>query len=180
MELIFVFITILWIGEFVFFPSLKKEEKSKQKTFQVILAVIVTIIVLNALMAWQEVLIIDSRAVAAVGLIIYAAGLILRYWSLIILGKNFSRKVEVSREQELVSHGPYQYLRHPSYTGLFLLTTAVPLFVGNLLGFFLSIPLMYWALNRRMKEEEGFMEEVMGERYVEWKKKRYKLLPFII
>lgn len=180
MTIIFIIITILWIGEFIFFPSLNKEERSKQKTFLIILAAILTIIIVNAVMAWQNILLVESSVLQAVALVIYASGLIIRYWALIMLGTNFSRNVEVSKEQELISHGPYKYVRHPSYTGLFLLATAVPLFVGNLLVFVLAIGLMYMVINRRIKEEEGFMEDVMGDRYVQWKNERYKLLPFII
>lgn len=180
MTIIFIIITLLWIGEFIFFPSLNKEEKSQQKSFRVILAAILSIIVVNALMAWQNVLLVESTLLQAVSLIIYASGLVIRYWALIMLGSNFSRNVEVSKEQELISHGPYRYVRHPSYTGLFLLVMAVPLFVGNLLVFGLAVALMYFVLNQRMKEEEGFMEDVMGERYIQWKNERYKLLPFII
>ncbi|MCC5889836.1 MAG: isoprenylcysteine carboxylmethyltransferase family protein [Alkalibacterium sp.] len=180
MTIVFIIITLLWIGEFIFFPSLNKEEQSKQKSFRVILAAILSIILVNALMAWQNVLLVDSSVLQAVALVIYASGLVVRFWALIMLGNNFSRNVEVSKEQELISHGPYKYVRHPSYTGLFLLATAVPLFVGNVLVFILAVALMYVVLNRRMKEEESFMEEVMGERYVRWKNERYKLLPFII
>lgn len=180
MTIVFIIITLLWIGEFIFFPSLNKEEQSKQKSFRVILAAILSIILVNAFMAWQGILLVDSTALQAIALVIYASGLTIRFWALIMLGSNFSRNVEVSKEQDLISHGPYKYVRHPSYTGIFLLATAVPLFVGNLLVFVLAVVLMYVVLNRRMKEEEGFMEEVMGERYVQWKNKRYRLLPFII
>ncbi|GAB2491556.1 hypothetical protein GCM10008929_14730 [Alkalibacterium psychrotolerans] len=180
MTIVFIIITLLWIGEFIFFPSLNKEEQSKQKSFRVILAAILSIIIVNAVMAWQNILLVDSPLLQAVALVIYGSGLVIRFWALIMLGTNFSRNVEVSKDQELISHGPYKYVRHPSYTGLFLLATAVPLFVGNLLVFVLAVALMYVVLNRRMNEEESFMEDVMGDRYVQWKKERYKLLPFII
>lgn len=109
----------------------------------------------------------------------YSIGIILRYWSSILLGQNFSRDVEVSKNQELISNGPYRYMRHPLYTGLFLLTIAVPLFVGNIAVFLLAILLMYNMLNRRILEEERFMEEVLGARYVRWKNERYKFVPFV-
>lgn len=179
MIILFILITILWLGEFVFFPSLEKEERSQQKTFRQILVSILLIISLNAIMFWFDILRVENIYLQGFALVIYSAGLILRYWSLILLGNHFSRNVEVSKDQELISHGPYKYVRHPLYTGLFLLTIAVPLFVGNLLVFLLAIILMYWVLNHRSLEEESFMEEVLGARYVHWKKERYRFLPFI-
>lgn len=179
MTILFILITLLWLGEFIFFPSLEKEERSQQKTLLIILATILLIIVINAMMFWFDILLVKNIYLQGLALVIYSAGLILRYWSLILLGKSFSRDVEVSKDQELISHGPYKYVRHPLYTGLFLLTIAVPLFVGNLAVFLLAVILMYMVLNRRILEEESFMEEVLGTRYVEWKNERYRFLPFV-
>lgn len=179
MTVLFIIITLLWLGEFVFFPSLEKEERSQQKTFRAILATILFIIIINAIMYWTSFLLIESPYLQGVALVIYSIGIILRYWSSILLGKNFSRDVEVSKNQELISHGPYRYVRHPLYTGLFLLTIAVPLFIGNITVFLIAIALMYNVLNRRIVEEEKFMEEVLGARYVRWKNERYKFVPFI-
>lgn len=173
MNILFIIITLFWLGEFLIFPSLKKEEKSSKKSFPAILASILFIIILNAIMYFKDIFLVDKTFLKVIALVIYLSGLVLRYWSLILLGKNFSRDVEVSNEQELISHGTYKYFRHPLYLGLFLLTTAVPLYVGNIIVFLLAIFIMSFVINIRIKEEESFMEEVLGERYVSWKNKRY-------
>ena len=173
MNILFIIITLFWLGEFLIFPSLKKEEKSRKKSFSIILSSILLIVILNAIMYFKDILLFDNTLLKVLALIIYTSGLILRYWSLILLGQNFSRDVEVSNEQELVSHGTYKYFRHPLYLGLFLLTIAVPLYVGNILVFFLSILIMSIVINIRIKEEESFMENVLGERYISWKNERY-------
>lgn len=178
MDIIFIFITFLWLGEFLIFPSLKKEEQSRKKSFSLILSSILFIISLNALMYFKDILLIDKAFLKIVALIIYSSGLLLRYWSLILLGKNFSRDVEVSGGQELISRGTYKYIRHPLYLGLFLLTIAVPLYVGNIIVFLLAIGIMFVSINLRIEEEESFMEEVLGPRYLYWKNERYKFIPF--
>lgn len=176
---IFIIITILWIAEFLIFPSLEKEEQSREKSFSLILASILFVIIVNAVMVWLDVLLIHSLAFKIIGLILYLTGLVLRYWSLILLGKNFSRDVEVYRDQELISHGTYKFIRHPLYTGLFLLTVSVPLYCGNLMVFLAAVVIMVAAINIRINEEERFMEDVLGDRYVEWKNQRSKMIPFI-
>ncbi|AQS53143.1 hypothetical protein BW727_100750 [Jeotgalibaca dankookensis] len=173
LNFIFIIITILWLGEFLLFPSLDKDIKSEQKTYSVIFIAIIAIILLNASMFFMSILIIDCFLFRILGLIIYFMGLVLRYWSLILLGKNFSRNVEVRMDQTLIIRGSYKYLRHPLYIGLFLLTVAVPLYTGDLLIFLVAVILMYHVLRIRIKEEEDFMEEYLGERYVKWKKDRY-------
>lgn len=166
-------ITVLWLGELLIFPSLDKDIKSEQKTYSIIFIAIIAIILLNAIMFFMNILIINRFLFKILGLIIYFMGLVLRYWSLLLLGKNFSRNVEVRMNQTLISRGPYKYIRHPLYIGLFLLTVAVPLYTGNLLIFLVAIFLMHRVLTIRIKEEEDFMEEYLGERYVKWKQDRY-------
>lgn len=179
MTYIFIFMTFLWIIEFFIFPSLKKDERSDKKTFSLIFFSILSIIIVNAIMYFKNLYTVENFFLKLIALIIYGLGLALRYWSLILLGENFSRDVEVSRDQVLVSKGSYKFIRHPLYLGLFLLTIAVPLFVGNIIVFFISIVVMFIAINARIKEEERFMGDALGDRYISWKNKRYKFLPFI-
>lgn len=178
MDILFVFITFLWLAEFLIFPSLKKEERSGKKSFSMILGAIILIIIINAIMYFNDFLIIDQSLLKVIALILYLGGLVLRYWSLILLGQNFSRDVEVSDEQELVSRGTYRYMRHPLYLGLFLLTIAVPLYVGNIIVFLFALVIMFIVINIRIKEEERFMEATLGKRYLTWKNERYKFIPF--
>ena len=95
------------------------------------------------------------------------------------LGDYFSRKINVEKEQTLVSHGPYRLLRHPSYTGLFLLNLGVQLFISNFLGLLSGIIIILIVLIYRIKIEEKQMEDVIGDKYVKWKKSRKRLIPFI-
>jgi protein-S-isoprenylcysteine O-methyltransferase Ste14 len=103
----------------------------------------------------------------------------LRYISILYLGKHFTRDVEVSKTQTLISKGPYRWLRHPLYLGLFLLTISVPLFFQNWLMTILSSIAMFFMLNHRMNIEETLMEDVIGNTYIEWKKTRYRFIPWI-
>ncbi len=179
MNVTFILITVLWLMEFIIFPSKDKSKESKTSSFSIILISILLIVIVNGIMFYFDKLLVDRLSLKIIALFIYASGLILRYYSLILLGKNFTRNVEVSENQELVSTGTYKYLRHPLYLGLFLLVIAIPLYVGNILLFIISIIIMFKAIDIRIKEEEKTMEKIIGERYVEWKMKRYKFIPFI-
>ncbi|KAL1949723.1 hypothetical protein VTO73DRAFT_8604 [Trametes versicolor] len=55
------------------------------------------------------------------GLTILLSGGLFRLWSYHALGDLFTFEVAVLSAHRLVTHGPYAYLRHPSYTGLTLL-----------------------------------------------------------
>lgn len=179
MNFTFILITILWLIEFIIFPSKKKPEEDKTSSFSIILCSILLIVIINGVMFYFGKFLVNNFILKIIALSMYALGIVLRYYSLILLGKNFSRNVEVQENQELVSEGIYKYLRHPLYLGLFLLVIAIPLYVGNIFLFLISIVVMFKSIDIRIKEEEKTMEKIIGKRYVEWKKKRYKFIPFI-
>lgn len=179
MNIIFIIITLFWLIEFMVFPSKDKSEKSKASTFSIILIAILSIVIINGICIYYEKFLVFNLYMKIIALLLYGMGLGLRYYSLILLGKNFSRNVEVDEDQDLVSVGTYKYVRHPLYLGLFLLVISIPLYFGNILVFILSIIIMFKVIDIRIKEEEKAMEKIIGERYVKWKTKRYKFIPFI-
>jgi protein-S-isoprenylcysteine O-methyltransferase Ste14 len=61
--------------------------------------------------------------------VIVGAGL--RKWSFITLGRFFTYQSPIRRNHRLVKTGPYQYLRHPSHTGLGLCVLGITWFLLN-------------------------------------------------
>ena len=57
----------------------------------------------------------------AVGL----AGVALRRRAISLVGRQFTRHLQVAADRRLVVEGPYAYVRHPSYTGAILMFTGV-------------------------------------------------------
>ncbi len=182
-DIIFVVITLLWWAEFRFFPSRKKEDENREeKSFQLILAAILTTILLSIIFTLASIGKVDYRwqfHFKIIGLVIYGLGLILRYWSSILLGKYFTRSVSVESDQKLVSNGPYRLIRHPLYLGLLLLTSGVPIYLGNIPAVLFGLIFLLYALSRRIEFEEKLLEKSLGEKYRNWKKERAKLIPFI-
>ncbi len=181
---LFYIVTILWIVEFVIFPShLKKQSKQEKKSFFFILQFILLIIVLNFIFGWLQIGTTENQTVQNilnyVGITLYILGLSLRYVSIIHLGRFFTRNVAISDTHELISSGPYKILRHPLYLGLFLLSTSVPLFFSNIILTPLAYLLMGYILNHRMTLEENILETSLGQSYKKWKHSRYKFIPFI-
>lgn len=67
----------------------------------------------------------------SVGLVIVWLGFALRVWAITTLGAAFRTTVEVDQSQPVVTKGPYRWVRHPSYTGLWLEMIGVGLSTGN-------------------------------------------------
>ena len=181
--ILFHVITILWILEFVIFPShFKGKDKNETKTFLKILGVLLishTLTITFTVLGWFKINNDLDKIWIYLSFFTYPVGLVLRYISIIYLGTYFTRDVEVSKDQNFVSKGPYRILRHPLYLGLYLLTISVPLFFANWLMTIVSMVIMFMILNVRMQIEEKLMEETLRKAYTIWKKKRYRFIPFI-
>lgn len=73
-----------------------------------------------------------ALGVAAVGL--FAAGLLLRWWAIVTLGRFFTVDVTIEKDHQLVERGPFRWVRHPSYTGVLLAFVGVGVNVAELGG----------------------------------------------
>ena len=67
-----------------------------------------------------------NRAVSLVGLVVCAAGMAFLVWARQTLGKNWSQSVAAKVDPELVTSGPYRFVRHPIYAGGLLACIASP------------------------------------------------------
>lgn len=118
-----------------------------------------------------------QSACRGLGLLLYAGGVGLRYWSALALGEWFTRDVEVVVEHELIGDGPYRYLRHPLYTGLLLVAAGMALLFANLPGALVTVGLVAFGIRHRVRREESMLESRLEERYRDWKRRRFGFFP---
>ena len=120
-----------------------------------------------------------ARMFASVGVVLFFAGLTVRWWAIIVLGRFFTVDVTIEKDHELVERGPFRIVRHPSYTGVLLAFVGLALSLGNwaaLLGILIPIGA---AFVHRMNVEEDALSRALGLRYAEYMKRTKRLLPFI-
>src|SRR3974390_1237869 len=73
----------------------------------------------------------DSAALRAAGFLITFAGLGVTLWARHHLGKFWSARVALKQDHELIRSGPYAYVRHPIYSGLFIALIGTALVIGE-------------------------------------------------
>lgn len=114
-----------------------------------------------------------------IGIALVWAGMALRLWSIRTLGRYFSTQLVVQGEHQLITAGPYRFLRNPSYTGGLITMSGLGISLGN--GISLAILLLtglgvyVW----RIRTEEKMLAGAFGERYQEYKKRTWALIPFV-
>ncbi len=89
-----------------------------------------------------------------------------------------SATIEVQEEQRVISTGPYAVIRHPMYSGAFIMLLGVPLALGSWWAL-IFVFLLFAAIVWRLLEEEKFLaKNLLG--YTNYRQKvRYRLIPFI-
>jgi protein-S-isoprenylcysteine O-methyltransferase Ste14 len=144
------------------------------------LFVVETVVVSGILSATLHVFVVPGAIwFRLVGLIIVWLGLALRVWAITTLGAAFRMTVEVEQSQTVVTKGPYRWVRHPSYTGLLLITLGFGVAFASWLFLALCAVLPSLALLRRIKVEESEMVRVLGEPYRAYSAHTRRLVPGI-
>jgi protein-S-isoprenylcysteine O-methyltransferase Ste14 len=87
-----------------------------------------------------------------------------------------SATIEVDVRQNVVSTGPYSVVRHPMYSGAFIMLIGTPLALGSFWGL-ISVFLMFLIVSLRMFEEERFLLKSLPGYGDYCKKVRSRLIP---
>jgi protein-S-isoprenylcysteine O-methyltransferase Ste14 len=111
------------------------------------------------------------------GLLILAAGLIIRWAAVLNLGSAFSANVAIRDTQRVRTTGLYRYIRHPSYLGLVLIFLAIGIYSRNWISLAIMLVLPTLALLYRIKIEEAALHEAFGEEYAAYSRSTKRLIP---
>ncbi len=118
--------------------------------------------------------------VFSLGIALIILGIIIRQWSMAILGRFFSGVVGIQKDQKVIEKGPYKYVRHPSYTGALIIFIGLGLALQSWAGVLTLILLFIIAYGYRIYVEEKVLISELGEPYIEYKKRTKRLIPYIV
>jgi protein-S-isoprenylcysteine O-methyltransferase Ste14 len=116
-------------------------------------------------------------AFTVAGLVLLWTGLVVRVWAVVTLGRSFSTFVQADADQTVVTHGPYRWVRHPSYTGLLLIAIGLGLGSRNWLSLLVYVVVPLLGLLPRMAVEESVLTRVLGEEYRSYQRSTRRLVP---
>lgn len=180
MDLILIIVSCFWIVEVWRFRNRKEatDGSVERKSFYFVAATMIAVFSLSVI---SSVVFETPPSITQqmIGLTLYIAGVSLRYWGILHLRHQFTRHVVVRPEDELVSSGPYRYLRHPLYTGLLLITFGFSLYFLHWVIALIGAGITSLALLYRIHIEEGMLIRHFGQAYRTWSKSRKRLFPFI-
>ncbi|HUD05972.1 MAG TPA: isoprenylcysteine carboxylmethyltransferase family protein [Candidatus Saccharimonadales bacterium] len=119
----------------------------------------------------------SNEALLIVGFIVFLLGLLLAVWARLYLGKNWGMPMTKKQNPELVTTGPYRFIRHPIYTGILLAMIGSALAISLYWLIPLVIAGSYFIYSATVEEKN--MANEFPEIYLNYKKKTKMLIPFI-
>jgi protein-S-isoprenylcysteine O-methyltransferase len=113
------------------------------------------------------------------GLAAMLCGLALRLWSQAVLGRYYTTTLRHAGDQPIVARGPYRVLRHPGYAGLLLAWAGAGLATANWVVAAAVTLLMSVAYGYRIAAEEVMLLGAFGDRYQEYQRRTWRLIPYV-
>jgi protein-S-isoprenylcysteine O-methyltransferase Ste14 len=130
-------ITVAWVVFWIYWLLSATTAKHGTRTNRTRLPAVLVIAVVAILRAGvKDKLNMNSVPLAVVGTALFVAGLALAIWARIYLGRNWGMPMSQKDDPELVTSGPYHYVRHPIYSGLLL----------GMIGTALATTLYWWLI----------------------------------
>ena len=118
-------------------------------------------------------------AVTTFALLVMLAGLTLRVWAVLTLGRYFTWFITVYDDHKVIRSGPFRFIRHPAYGGALLLFVGTLLFLHAWIGAALSLVFQLFAYVRRIRYEEKMMIERLGAAYMTYTREVRALVPLL-
>ncbi len=120
----------------------------------------------------------DSVSTHWIAVTLAAAGAAVAVWARLSLGTNWSARVTIKEQHELVRTGPYALVRHPIYSGLLLMVLGTAVDIGQVRGF-LALVLAFTGWYLKSRTEDAFMEQHFGTEYTQYRHHVKGLIPGI-
>jgi protein-S-isoprenylcysteine O-methyltransferase Ste14 len=114
-----------------------------------------------------------------VGLLLMSAGIVIRQWAVLLLGRYFTTDVRVHDEQTVIERGPYRWVRHPAYSGLLLTLAGIGLALGSWAALAAMVLVPAIGLVYRIRVEEAALSHGLGEPYRRFVAGRARLVPHV-
>jgi protein-S-isoprenylcysteine O-methyltransferase Ste14 len=114
-----------------------------------------------------------------IGAAVCIVGLLVTIWARRTLAGNWSSDVTFKHGHELIKAGPYQFARHPIYTGLLVMCLGTALNIG-LVRAWLALVIMFAGFWIKLKQEETLLLRHFPNTYSAYQKQVKALVPFVI
>ena len=122
--------------------------------------------------AWQK-----MSAFYFAGISLFFIGVCYRLWAIQTLGQFYSHRVRTLSQHQIVTFGPYKFIRHPAYSGMIVANIGISAYFFNWATLSVFLLILVPAIILRITIEEKILFKIKG--YTEFAQKRKRLIPAI-
>jgi protein-S-isoprenylcysteine O-methyltransferase Ste14 len=112
-----------------------------------------------------------------IGILLFLSGLALAIWARLYLGRNWGMPMSLKQDPELITSGPYHFIRHPIYAGILLALLGSAL--GGSVYWLIILIVMCTYFIYSATVEEKIMLNQFPKIYSTYKKQTKMLIPFV-
>jgi protein-S-isoprenylcysteine O-methyltransferase Ste14 len=162
-----------------------KRTKAREKSLDRLITVVVVVAAYELLfsrglrmgpLGWR--FLPEEQWIIYFGIALTCLGTAIAIWARYCLGEYWSARVTLKEGHQLIRTGPYEFVRHPIYTGMLVACVGTAVVVGEWRGI-LAIALLMAAHSRKAIREERLLTSEFGDEYTAYRKNTGFLLPRI-
>ncbi len=120
-----------------------------------------------------------SLVQAAATALLLAVALALFVWATATMGRNWSLVARTRADHRLVVTGPFAHVRHPIYTALALVVTAMALALGHASHLVVALPVYALGTFLRVRAEERLLHAMFGGGYADHAARVKRFVPHL-
>jgi protein-S-isoprenylcysteine O-methyltransferase Ste14 len=177
----FVAFNIYWLAAATNAPARSAESTGSRRVHEILvnfgfLLILLPELLRSGIPAVQYRFVPASPVVSALGLALQAGCFGLAIWARRSLGRNWSGRIEIKTDHELVRSGPYRALRHPIYTAVLGMAVGMAVVIGKAPAL-LGMVVIALAYVRKIGLEETNMRSAFGPEYDAYRRATWGLVP---
>lgn len=111
-----------------------------------------------------------------VGTMMLVIGAIINIWGRLLLRSNWANHIKIFDDHELITIGPYGFVRHPLYASIILMLIGGSMVHRNWLALLLTMIVFTPAMVYRARQEEVLLEKEIAD-YSDYKRRTGMLFP---
>ena len=115
----------------------------------------------------------------AIGMALFVIGFMVRVSSILTLKQYFTYSVAKVENHKIITSGLYKFIRHPGYLGQLIIFMGISLTISNWLSILLMMIPVTLGYLYRIKVEEKFMTDQLGNDYKNYQERTKKIIPMV-
>ena len=166
-----------WIYWLVAAFTMKRGRAQWSAAFRIRIPLVIVVFILVRVGAFHNHRLNTNSWRAGLGLALFAMGLAFAIWARRHIGRNWGTPMSQKQEPELVTSGPYHWVRHPIYSGILVagIGTALALSWSWLVA--VAIAGVYFVYSATV--EERYLTKEFPDSYPGYRRSTKMLIPFI-